>query len=370
MNRLADNAVFQQGGNAFGATAVLGTTDARPLEVIVAGVRGLRLNYVADPDADGMNVVAGHPINSVNRVCPPLGCLSGDPVRGGTVSGGGSGLDPATANRVTDSWGTVAGGYGNLAGNENSSHGDAGFAMVGGGTFNRAEGGFSFIGGGTNNQASGMASAIPGGRLNIVSGDYSFAAGNRAIASANNCFVWSGPVDLQIGTSCVTPGGFVARAVGGFRLLSTNDIVTGCFIAAGGGAWSCSSSREVKEDFAAVDARAVLERVAALPITTWRYRDEAGRARHLGPTSEDFSEAFGLGGSSKEIGLLDGAGVALAAIQGLNAKLEADRAAQDAQIAALRAELAELRSVRNELAAIRAALAAIKGAEAVAASSR
>lgn len=45
MNRLG-NVTFQQGGNAFGATAVLGTTDARALDVIVNGQRALRVAYV------------------------------------------------------------------------------------------------------------------------------------------------------------------------------------------------------------------------------------------------------------------------------------------------------------------------------------
>ena len=41
----------------------------------------------------------------------------------------------------------------------------------------------------------------------------------------------------------------------------------------------------------------------------------------------------------------DADGVALAATQGLNAKLEAERAARDSEIAALRSELAEIRAL-------------------------
>ena len=73
--------------------------------------------------------------------------------------------------------------------------------------------------------------------------------------------------------------------------------------------------------------------------------------------SLDFRAAFGLGTDDKTITEVDVNGVALAAIQGLNAKLETVRAAKDAEIAALRGELAELREVRAELAAIRALLA-------------
>jgi hypothetical protein len=62
--------------------------------------------------------------------------------------------------------------------------------------------------------------------------------------------------------------------------------------------------------------------------------------------------------SDTQIVTIDADGVALAAIQGLNAKLEAERAAKDAEIAALRAELAELRSLKEEVASIRAAQSA------------
>jgi len=108
------------------------------------------------------------------------------------------------------------------------------------------------------------------------------------------------------------------------------------------GSWSCSSSRSLKDDFASVDTRSILERVVAMPIATWRYRDETSRALHLGPTSEDFRAAFGLGHTDKEIGLVDGQGVALAAIQGLKAKLEAKLAAKEVEIAQLEAAIAAL----------------------------
>ena len=69
--------------------------------------------------------------------------------------------------------------------------------------------------------------------------------------------------------------------------------------------------------------------------------------RHLGPTAQDFRAAFGLGHNDTTISSVDAPGVALAAIQGLNAKLEARVAQQAREIAELRmhhaAEMAELR---------------------------
>lgn len=112
----------------------------------------------------------------------------------------------------------------------------------------------------------------------------------------------------------------------------------------GGGTWTNGSSRLFKEAFEAVDAGMVLDRVTKLDISTWQYRDGAAEGRHLGPVAEDFKQAFGLGGNEKYISTVDADGVALAAIQGLNRKMETTNAA-------LRQENAELRDALENLAA-------------------
>ena len=84
---------------------------------------------------------------------------------------------------------------------------------------------------------------------------------------------------------------------------------------------------------------AVLATLGTLPIATWTYDAEPG-VRHLGPTSQDFAAAFGLGGTDEAIATVDADGVALAALQALLARveaLEARVAAQDAEIERLRA---------------------------------
>ena len=105
-----------------------------------------------------------------------------------------------------------------------------------------------------------------------------------------------------------------------------------------GTTWNNASDRNLKAGFEPVDARRVLEQVAALPLTSWHYTN-APDARHLGPMAQDFQAAFGLGADDKSITTVDADGVALAAIQGLNALLKA----QAAELKALKQELAELR---------------------------
>jgi hypothetical protein len=86
-----------------------------------------------------------------------------------------------------------------------------------------------------------------------------------------------------------------------------------------------ASDRDLKTDFAEVDADAVLAAVRDLPITTWTYKDEPG-VRHIGPMAQDFAAAFGVGGDDRRINRVDASGVALAAIQALAARLEAAEA--------------------------------------------
>ena len=102
------------------------------------------------------------------------------------------------------------------------------------------------------------------------------------------------------------------------------------------GVLASGSDRNLKSDFESVDVDEVLNRVAALPIATWRYKKEAPGIRHMGPMAQDFYAAFGLGHDDRHIGNLDSSGVALAAIQALNRQIEA----LQAKVAQLEAQLA------------------------------
>jgi hypothetical protein len=94
-----------------------------------------------------------------------------------------------------------------------------------------------------------------------------------------------------------------------------------------------------------VSSREILEKLSALPVQRWRYTNELSSVRHLGPTAQDFKAAFSLGTDDKSIGTADEEGVALAAIQGLNQKVEEQRA----ENAELRRELTELKKLVNSL---------------------
>lgn len=157
---------------------------------------------------------------------------------------------------------------------------------------------------------------------------------------------------FQISSASTGLGKFRVRDVGGLLALTGTNVIFDLTPEGNltiDGVLSEGSSREVKHAFQPVDGRAVLDKVAALPITVWSYEHDSPAIRHLGPMGEDFHDAFELGGGERHIAALDTAGVALAAIQGLNEKVET----LEAQRAALESELAELKRLVGALAACR-----------------
>jgi hypothetical protein len=100
------------------------------------------------------------------------------------------------------------------------------------------------------------------------------------------------------------------------------------------------SDRNAKNDFSPVNSQAVLAEVASLPLTTWSYKTEPG-VRHVGPMAQDFHAAFAVGEDDRHIAEVDEGGVALAAIQGLNQKLNE----KDAEIQQLKQRLEALEKI-------------------------
>jgi hypothetical protein len=96
------------------------------------------------------------------------------------------------------------------------------------------------------------------------------------------------------------------------------------------------SSREIKDNIAPANAGAILSRVASLPLYTWNYK--ATLATHVGPMAEEFHDRFELGSDNKHIAPSDMAGIALGAVQALNALLTE----KDAEIQALKERLLRL----------------------------
>ncbi len=289
----------------------------------------------------------------------------------GTIAGG-------FRNAISDTYGTIGGGYNNwvtatlgvVAGGDSNIAGGAA-AAVGGGRFNdnfgyrgTIAGGYSnevsnnygAVGGGYMNTNWGYAATIPGGYLNVVTGSYSFAAGYKAKAYNHGCFVWGDTTNSDI--NCWVQDQFLVRASGGITMFTNGTLSAGVKVAAGGGAWASISARARKENFAPVDSQTLLERLAAIPISTWNYKAQSPAIRHIGPMSDDFNALVdGLGGEGADhINTLDADGVALAAIQGLFARVRA----LEAENSALRQVAAENRILQQQLSDLAGRLALLE----------
>lgn len=361
-----------QNGNSFTATVRMGSTDFHETHIIAGNKVGMRIV----PSAfDSPSVFGGHGNNSAYSN-----------VIGATVAGGGA---PGTSfgttgcirafgciNGVTDYFGTIGGGIGNVAGDGDNDSINSIFATVGGGLSNwaaavastvgggwenrttgwyttvgggrsnEAQGPYSTIAGGYNNTTYGWDSFVAGGAHNVATGARTFAAGVDADADSDGCVVFANGHTTGGVTSCGGPNRFVVRAFGGYFLF-TGLGATGAYLAPGASAWGVVSDRESKTEAALVDTQQVLERLVSIPISTWRWNAEESGSLHMGPMAQDFHAAFGLGDSDKRIVTVDADGVALAAIQGLNAKLESELRERDVVIAAMQAQIAELLAARS-----------------------
>jgi hypothetical protein len=241
----------------------------------------------------------------------------------------------------------------------------------------------SVISGGLGNAIDGASyAAIPGGANNGVTGSYGLAAGRRAKAYHAGSFVWADSTDADFASTGAND--FSIRATGGVKLsdntpnlsfgattrqmlnlwgtqygigVQSSTVYFRCdnadpnngfiwyrggshqngyaqpgpggtelmHLVAGGlyvnGTLVSTSDRNSKQDFGDVNSRDVLEKVAKLPLQTWSYKNDPN-IKHVGPVAQDFFAAFAVGPDDKHIATVDADGVALAAIQGLNQKVE------------------------------------------------
>lgn len=115
---------------------------------------------------------------------------------------------------------------------------------------------------------------------------------------------------------------------------------SGVSLASGAGAWASVSDVNMKEHFRDLDGDEVLAKIARMPIREWSYKSQNAAIRHAGPTAQDFHAAFGLGEDPLKVSTIDADGIALRAIQALEARTRA----YEARIQMLEQEIAAMRS--------------------------
>jgi hypothetical protein len=97
-----------------------------------------------------------------------------------------------------------------------------------------------------------------------------------------------------------------------------------------------------------VDRKDILTKLMSLPIKQWSYKAQDPSIEHIGPMAQDFYATFKLGDDDKTISTIDPAGIALAAIQELNLRVE-ELKQKSSEIESLKSQLAQLQSTVDQL---------------------
>jgi hypothetical protein len=248
-------------------------------------------------------------------------------------AGNGGGLTNLNASKLTSIGNTNVGAAGNFF------VGPAGNSTVSG--FNNTATGVHALAAdtnGNNNTASGYSAlqANTRGGNNTADGLdalYSNTSGNNNTASgyyalfANTSGSNNIAVGYQAGQAIITGSSNID--IGNVGLASDANIIrigtsqTATYLAGTvyGNNVQLTSDRNAKENFQPVDVQTLLAKVTSLPVSEWNYKTDSQAVQHIGPMAQDFQAAFQLSADDQHISVVDEGGVALAAIQGLNQRL-------------------------------------------------
>jgi hypothetical protein len=329
---------------AKGATGAVGTTGPAG----VAGAKG----------ATGANGATG-PQGPVGLTGPagPKGATGLTGATGATGPAGPKGSQGESGTGVTGS--TISLGDWDVSVGNYNPGGDAG-TLANVLTF--SEGGSDFLAMANDGaDATGMQINVgPDSDLEVASGSFKVDEGNVTVKSGNlsvngevnftgEVNVSSGNVNVNNGDVSLQGGNLSVDGDGNFTgsVNVTGDVlVVGTVNAQNISSQSInqSSDRNLKEKFTAINPAEVLARVVAMPITSWNFKQDASE-RHIGPMAQDFYAAFNVGPDDKHIATVDEGGVALAAIQGLNEKLQTRLQEKDAEFKALEKRMADLETL-------------------------
>jgi trimeric autotransporter adhesin len=408
-NNASGDGAFVGGGGLDDQTAsdlrnvIAGNSATAPASTVVGGMGNSATDFGAFVGAggdDGSGAIAGNTAGGmVSTVAGGFGNkASGD---GAFVGGGGD-------DEIYSELGNTAGGGGSVVVGGIGNNAGADYSFIGGGWQNTNNGTYATIPGGYHNLANGKYSFAAGQNAQATNqGAFVWADSQAPVfnSTASNQFLVraQGGVGINLNSNPDQLGQTASLYVQGtntigwknsvvwfqntassvsnapaLRVVNTSSSATnvdgalsvsiqgqgliaefgnaGAFVVTitNNGtiyatAYDIMSDRNAKENFAPVSTQDILARVAALPITRWNYKTDTSTP-HIGPMAQDFHAAFDLDGADdKHISVVDESGVALAAIQGLNQKLEQQTQEKDTEIADLKKQLSDLQAAVEAL---------------------
>jgi hypothetical protein len=213
---------------------------------------------------------------------------------------------------------------------------------------------------GVNNAKVGIGTTTPVRPLDIASGQLRFSSALGAVE-----FTSTAGLGAHVTTAVPDPSlaAFVVGVGSGqttiFTVLGDGDTeVGGTLKVIGGSCTGCSppSDRSLKTSISAVNPRSILDKLASVPVQSWRYKTEPETVRHIGPMAQDFRAAFGLGESGRTLNTVDAQGVTMASVQALYQMMlekEGRIERQERRIERLEAQLRRLRHASRRKRAAR-----------------
>jgi hypothetical protein len=352
---------------AIGATALLDNTSGfgntangyAALFNNTSGSNNIALGNAAGYDitTGSYNIDIGNPGQGSDTNIIRIGNGQSQTFIAGVITGNGTGLNGVSAGQLA-SIGNTNGGSGNffVASGNSTTSGSDNTAIGGTALFSNANGSY--------NTANGFdaLSDNTNGSYNTANGCYALYLNSRG--SNNIALGYQAGYDITTGSYNIDIGNTGQGSDTNIIRIGSGQTATYLSGVAYATSFSPTSDRNAKENFTAVNAREVLAKVASLPVTEWNYKTDSKDVQHIGPMAQDFQAAFGLNGpDDKHISVVDEGGVALAAIQGLNQKLEETQQAvkaKDGQIQTLKQQNDSLAERLNELEATVKQLAAQK----------
>jgi hypothetical protein len=220
---------------------------------------------------------------------------------------------------------------------------------------------------GSDNVADGVGALYSNttGSNNLADGEVALfynTSGSENTADGFGALLQSTTGGHNIGIGLLAGGAFVGNestnidignegVAGDMSVIRIGDVQTVCYIAGTiyADGFTVNGEKELRENFDPVDYKAVLANVAALPLTQWNYKRDGKGAEHIGPTAQEFQTAFRLSADGKHMSVMDESGVALAAIKGLNQKVEERDQSLHQQLAEKDAEIQDLKQSVDQL---------------------
>jgi hypothetical protein len=182
---------------------------------------------------------------------------------------------------------------------------------------------------------SSTASGVRGENLSTSGGTgvtaYTAASSGRSIVAIGSVFIENRSAS---GSATSATDGLIIQSNSGASGFNSS------------GALFTPSDRNVKNTFTPIDEIDVLNKLVGLPVTKWHYRNDS-KSWYMGPMAQDFMAAFGLGDKDTVIHGVNADGVALAAIKGLNTKVEDKSKALEARLNELESRVVTLEQALN-----------------------